>query len=88
MFLFQNKSLYVVEQSSSGMGQMEKSVLDLKKFQLNFLEHNYMKVVISKSGLAVSVPKNANISGIIRAMRNTNLALCRRRLELSCHIKI
>ena len=47
-----------------------------------------MKVVISKSGLAVSVPKNANISRTILAMKILKLGLCRGRLALSCHIKI
>ena len=47
-----------------------------------------MKVVFSKSGLAVSVPKNANISGTILAMKIPKLGLCRGRLGLSCHIKI
>ena len=51
-------------------------------------QYAHMKVVISKSGLAVSVPKNANISGTIQAMKILKLALCRGRLELSCHIKI
>ena len=37
----------------------------------------YMKVVFSKSGLAVSVPKNANISGTILAMKIPKLGLCR-----------
>ena len=47
-----------------------------------------MKVVISKSGAAVSVPKNANISGTILAMKIPKLALRRGRLGLSCDIKI
>ena len=47
-----------------------------------------MKVVIFKSGLAVSVPKNANISGTIVVMKIPKLGLCRGRLGLSCHIKI
>ena len=46
-----------------------------------------MKVVIFKSGLAVSVPKNANISGTILDMKISKLGLCRGRLGLSCHIK-
>ena len=41
-----------------------------------------MKVFISKSGLAVSVPKNANISGTILAMKIPKLGLCRGRLWL------
>ena len=47
-----------------------------------------MQVVISKSGLAVSVPKNANISGTILAMKISKLGLCRGILGLSCHINI
>ena len=49
---------------------------------------NNMKVVISKSGLAVPVPKNANISGTILAMKIQKLGLCRGRLGISCPIKI
>ena len=55
---------------------------------LNFEEIRKMKVVIFKSGLAVSVPKNANISGTILVMKIPKLGLCRGRLGLSCHIKI
>ena len=47
-----------------------------------------MKVVISKSGLAVSVHKNANISGTIQDMKISKLALCRGRLGLFFHINI
>ena len=36
----------------------------------------HMKIVISKSGLAVSLPKNANISGTIQAMKIPKLSLC------------
>ena len=46
-----------------------------------------MKVVIFKSGLAVSVPKNANISGTILVMKIPKLGLCRERSGLSRHIK-
>ena len=52
------------------------------------IEVEYMKVVIQKSDLAVSVPKNANISENIEAMKIPKLALCRGRLGLSSHIKI
>ena len=47
-----------------------------------------VKVAIFKSALAVSVPKNANISGTILDMKISKLGLCRGRLGLSCHIKI
>ena len=53
-----------------------------------FFRYMHMKVVIFKSGLAVSVPKNANISGTILVMKIPKLGLCRGRLGLSCHIKI
>ena len=52
------------------------------------MENEEMKVVISKSDLAVSVPKNANISGTIQDTKIPKLALFRGRLGLSCHIKI
>ena len=57
------------------------------KFE-NPLKKQEMKVVISKSGLAVSVHKNANISGTIQDMKIPKLALCRGKLGLSCHKKI
>ena len=47
-----------------------------------------MKVVIFKSGLAVSVQENANISGTMQDMKNLKLALCRGRLGLSFDKKI
>jgi len=45
-----------------------------------------MKVVIFKSGLLVSVHKNANISGTILAMKIPKLGFCRGRLGLFCNI--
>ena len=50
----------------------------------------YLKVVISKFGLPVSVSKNANpdISGTILAMKISKVGLCRGRSGLSCQIKI
>ena len=60
-----------VKHTENFLGAFEKKVSALKvrfcqnipvSFQFHFLK---MKVVISKSGLAVSVPKNANISGTI-----------------------
>ena len=47
-----------------------------------------MKVVIFKSGLAASVPKNTNISGTMLAMKIPKLGLCRGRLGPACHIKM
>ena len=47
-----------------------------------------LKVVFSKSGLAVSVPKNANILETILVMKISKLELYRERLRLSCHMKI
>ena len=47
-----------------------------------WIENCYLKVVISKSGLAVSVPKNANISGTERDMKILKLGFCRGELRL------
>ena len=68
----------------TGMPKSESAEMTKKYMACN----EDMKVVISKSGLAVSVPKNANISGTRLAMKILKLALCRRRLGIFCHIKI
>ena len=57
-------------------------------YPLNWLQKMDLKVVIFKSGLGVSVPENANISGTMQDMKISKLALCRGRLGLFFHIKI
>ena len=57
-------------------------ILYLKHFQ-----GMYLKVVIFKSGLGVSVHENANILGTMQDMKISKLALCRGTLLLFFHIK-
>ena len=57
-----------------------------RSFEILSMSHKKKLQICSYFKIGISVPKNANISGTIQAMKIPKLALCRRRLGLSSHI--